>query len=809
MIQGNKLSLNIEAAVTKALQECSEDEIALDCMAQWASNPVSKKAGYGIEENYPIILLNLCGRFNISSVIATEYVRRLREYSTQFMLLGGDVDYLREKVLEELRGEAGKKWRQGSMKRFASSSMEIKRLSYLLHFLIRRGFEVKIIESSLDQIQAFYCAAFEKPFPFNDLAEELINSGVVNRMQHTTDDYRKQTANVVSPFFSMSHLRFNASELKVQEDSKDLIKHLLDKKQFAQLTLVDEICSENFGIMECQTEQKNLLQEKKMFGHYSNNIAISPFLLEEIRNNVRSFKKQRLEEYEWRVDSYISKLISDTWPEGKIDYFKMKHEQALWRIDNGTNPKVFVYLALWVNDTEFGHVISKMDIPRSSTLILVLLNQTAESARSVIMGKTRDCGEISMIYPINQKESRVETLAGSISPYSTKLIQTLTKSLNLSDSNKSSSKNASVQAEIGVSAQFGTRLESPKVLLGRQSAREIYWSPSREINQNIAIFGDAKSGKTETIKRILVGLKKSNVPFLVIDCSGEYLLKDQSFSEFGSVVQANDISVNPLELDDANSVREQVYSVLDSFASIFDLSEDEIISLRYAIGSSYSSTGILEDNKHTWTKTPPTLLDVRGVLEHTMQEGEGREKNAAKGVMQKIGELLGNPLFAKPRTGFPFERLVTGPVVVNLSGFSNPMLKSAAAEFLLQKIPSFASNESGELKLFIAVDGLPRLMRSRSQSLRLLREARRRGLGIIYSNQSHVDLPELAFSNTASMLTLRLSDSKSANLLAERFLMKDHGLLNKGLGEKFSAVLKIASQPDYIKFSALPYFQNE
>jgi len=71
-------------------------------------NPLEKNAGYGIEENYPIIRENLTGRFNISDAIASEYVSRLREYGTQFLLSGADIGFVRAKILEQLMMDVGK-----------------------------------------------------------------------------------------------------------------------------------------------------------------------------------------------------------------------------------------------------------------------------------------------------------------------------------------------------------------------------------------------------------------------------------------------------------------------------------------------------------------------------------------------------------------------------------------------------------------------------------------------------------------------------------------------------------------------------
>ena len=91
MIQGTRLASATEAAVGKVLHECSDDEIALDALAQWAMIPVGQQGGYGIEDNYQIIVLNLSKRFDASGAITSNYVARLRSYSTQFSLYGAEI----------------------------------------------------------------------------------------------------------------------------------------------------------------------------------------------------------------------------------------------------------------------------------------------------------------------------------------------------------------------------------------------------------------------------------------------------------------------------------------------------------------------------------------------------------------------------------------------------------------------------------------------------------------------------------------------------------------------------------------------
>ena len=69
---------SLEEIIRDTLNCHLDDEIMLDAFVQWASNPTSMSAGYGIEANYPYIAENLRKRFGLSSEQASSYVQRLK-----------------------------------------------------------------------------------------------------------------------------------------------------------------------------------------------------------------------------------------------------------------------------------------------------------------------------------------------------------------------------------------------------------------------------------------------------------------------------------------------------------------------------------------------------------------------------------------------------------------------------------------------------------------------------------------------------------------------------------------------------------
>lgn len=804
MIQGTRLASATEVAVGKVLHECSDDEIALDALAQWAMIPVGKQGGYGIEDNYQIIVLNLSKRFNASGSITSDYVARLRSYSTQFSLYGAEIEQVRARILETLRGDSGRKWREGLSNRLARSSVETRRFAYLLSYLMRRGYNPRNFEEAIDDLQAFHVAAFEKPFAVEALENELLEVGIISRFLAPVQENR-QYESAINPILYTEHLQGNVEEFKIETDSKQLVRRLLDKKSFDLLRYLDEISSEPNGIKNFETSTDNLPGEKRVYGYYKTHAAISPFVLEEIRHDLRQAKRELINGYESRAESILAKLIDDNWPDAKVDCIRVKGEQALWRISNGANPNLYVSLATWATETQFNNILSALDSPDSCHIIMVVLNQSLESAKQRIGNNSAKCAELTVIIP-GQKESKSDNLSGRPDQHSAKVIETLSRYMNLSTPIRAAN-DSSAPRELNLSSQF-ERPNQLKAFIGSKEGKEIYWAPSNLRNPNIAIFGDEDSGKTQLIKRILVEFRKSRMFFLVLDSSGQFPTEDQSNPVFGAEINDGEITINPLEPDRANTLSEQMVSVVETFRSIYGLKDEERDCLEHVLKTIYHKKGFNENDPSTWSNEPPILQEVHKELESIVQRNKGHEKNAAKELILKLSPVFGHLLFSQAKTTIPATKLVTGPAIVDLGSLKTDALKAITAEFLMAKLPSFLGSDTGEIGLYVVADGLHNLFTMNSPSLRLLREGRQLGLGIIYSCDDPMNLPELAFANTSALVTFRTSDSKNGKILVPYFGVKDDKALNKGLSTKFSAFVKFSREPSSIQFDASPYFKG-
>jgi hypothetical protein len=66
--------MTIDEVVRDTLAKYSDNEIMLDAFFQWATNPTSMTAGYGVEENYQYIRKNIEIRYGLSKDKAQKYI---------------------------------------------------------------------------------------------------------------------------------------------------------------------------------------------------------------------------------------------------------------------------------------------------------------------------------------------------------------------------------------------------------------------------------------------------------------------------------------------------------------------------------------------------------------------------------------------------------------------------------------------------------------------------------------------------------------------------------------------------------------
>jgi len=293
------------------------------------------------------------------------------------------------------------------------------------------------------------------------------------------------------------------------------------------------------------------------------------------------------------------------------------------------------------------------------------------------------------------------------------------------------------------------------VYLGKDlvSGRQLFWEPAKELprkltNPHILIVGTSGSGKTQTTMALLYEMWRQGVPSLILDFHGEYA--DPKMGKFRSQTSAQVVDalaglpVNPLDVPfDAwgkpHNYKRTVWEVSEIIGNIFRLGLQQQRALKRAMEMAYQLAGFSSDSS-TWNRRAPRFSQLKEILESQTDERGG----VITGLLSRLDVLFDVEIFSE-RAPNRFEDLISKVTAVDLSRLFNDEHRLVVARFFLQKVYNhmLLQGESRELKLFVVVDEAHRLSYDETL-LRLIREARKYGVGILLSSQEPSDFPTTA-----------------------------------------------------------------
>ncbi len=351
------------------------------------------------------------------------------------------------------------------------------------------------------------------------------------------------------------------------------------------------------------------------------------------------------------------------------------------------------------------------------------------------------------------------------------------------------------------------------ILLGQDKNQEnIYWIPENERNWNFVIVGTSGTGKTQTVKAILSEFKKSKIPYIIFDFRKDFiLLNGAQKSDFGRILDLNNISINPLDLD-VISPKDQKYQISDIINLVYNLGDLQLGIIRKAIKASYEQKGISEEDNKTWKIEPPTFTDLQINLEKLAEKADSRTKTSIEGIFARLDPIFDYKIFSA-KTNLPFKEILEENIVIDLGILPNENLKAIVCEFFLRKLRYYLNSlpESIYPKFYIIIDEAHRLKYEKNSSIgQFFKEARKYGVGILLSTQDPVDFTELVYNNLGGLMSLQLNEPKYAKKISEHLggdiKWKE---IKNDLSSKFSAIVKFTSAPNAIKLKILPYFKRE
>jgi hypothetical protein len=150
-----------------------------------------------------------------------------------------------------------------------------------------------------------------------------------------------------------------------------------------------------------------------------------------------------------------------------------------------------------------------------------------------------------------------------------------------------------------------------------QTERRFCWEPDTESNAHAIVWGASGSGKSYLLRRMIRHLQASQKIVMVIDVHGDLAVAGENALVFGGPRPV--FGLNPFEFDPLHRAGPggQIDSLLATFRKTYLAAMGPVqeLVLRQLIADLYRCAGIVADRPETWTRPPPTMADLRALLE--------------------------------------------------------------------------------------------------------------------------------------------------------------------------------------------------
>ena len=338
-----------------------------------------------------------------------------------------------------------------------------------------------------------------------------------------------------------------------------------------------------------------------------------------------------------------------------------------------------------------------------------------------------------------------------------------------------------------VSMRMSRALPHPKnadiqVLVGfdTTSGQDSFWTPSPGSgtpNPHLLIVGESGAGKTYLAQCISAELVQQRVPVVIFDFGQGFSARSSSkeFAQYARPVEINaaadGISINPFTIfaADIHGPANVSQRVADTFAHVYPtIGVQQHAVLRDAIFELFLDVGIDIRKKDTWTRSPPEFASLPSKLEQWAADKDNPMRRIAASVASHISTVFVFNTFRssglKLDWSFVFAQ-DSRAYIVQLKGLEH-QLERVVTELLLWNLIGYIEGLGpGPLRAFVLLDEAHRLAFSAaSPTEKLLREARKFGVGLILASQQPEDFSPVAFANTATKVILNVSDERGTIL---------------------------------------------
>jgi hypothetical protein len=551
--------------VTSIIEQCANSEVMLSALLQWALNPTSASAGYGLRENYRDIESNLSRVYGLSKNDAGDVVEKLKKTMAS-IIDEKDMYEFRKSIEKCLETEHGKLLREGLSKRLSNVDKRTQRFVSLLGQLAEDSSPSALSSElaygyGMEYLMALYVAVYgEIPSPEN-LKSELTNVGALYPLTWVTA--RRYTRQILAIVPFIREATIDAAKPIELPDVNTYVSSLFAQPNYELIRLLDEVTNSQYssihGVARASEGLSAFVSAKGISGRYHNIVAVSPFIQPQLQLGISEERQRRLEPLILDVDRHLTDLRNRLYPKCELLWQDIGKEQRLWVWEATDCPRLYIYLTSWLTSQDMSKLYFDSKDPHLLTLVA---HQSVPSAKNFL--ENRFYGPCS-IAAFSSDGWSCYVVRGEKHPYLDAILDQLTgKHTEIIVANKDNQKQVHQVDEV----KGGERISEPQekkketatqLFIGSDKEPPQYgllgWTigdkENREVSldlntpKTISIFGRQSAGKSYTVGAIaemsLLNIPKVNhlaVPLSVILF---HYSKDEGYvPEYISLKEAND-----------------------------------------------------------------------------------------------------------------------------------------------------------------------------------------------------------------------------------------------------------------------------
>jgi hypothetical protein len=340
-----------EKLVFSLVEKYKEDVVMLDALSQWSNNPTSYSAGYGVAENYEYIRSNLAVRYpNLDRERLSTVLNQLIEECNELVQASTDIYMWRDLIEKALKKSVGEKIRSEVRNKIRTLGSFEKRV--VCAVLKQKPWMIseywRISSHNKDRLLAFCEASLNTAVSELDPYSLIVKVGIFDKLLwiSSSSPNRQEeyiVPEIVKPIFDEVNEYLKEEPLP---DVKNYINLLVQKHQFEQLRLIDDVISSNGISYESTVE--GLISVPGIIRKWKNLVAISPLVLEDLREIFQWEKASLVSNQKAETEKCLLEVRNELFPLVELNE-KIYAGSNVWKFEVEGADDLWIYLAPWIN----------------------------------------------------------------------------------------------------------------------------------------------------------------------------------------------------------------------------------------------------------------------------------------------------------------------------------------------------------------------------------------------------------------------------------------------------------------------------